>query len=298
MRCVGGADSDVMVDMIIRCGGEDKTTFVFFDTGLEYKATKEHIHYLEQRHGISIQRVVPRKSIPISCKEFGVPMWSKFASDMIYRLQSHDFQWEDEPFDVLIKRYPTCSTALKWWCNVKTGNTTQHCICGAPYMKEFIMRNPPTFKISDKCCFHTKKNMAHSFEKSGGFDLSCLGIRKSEGGVRAAAYTSCFSEHDGGIDRFRPVFYLRDEDKRCYCSHYNISHSRCYTEYGLSRTGCAGCPFGKGFEKELEIASEFEPNLAKAANSIFGKSYEYMRAYLRFREKMKLENKQMVRQTG
>lgn len=25
----GGSDSDVMMDMIIRCGGKDKTTFVF-----------------------------------------------------------------------------------------------------------------------------------------------------------------------------------------------------------------------------------------------------------------------------
>ena len=57
--------------------------------------------------------------------------------------------------------------------------------------------------------------------------------------------------------------------------------------YGLMRTGCFGCPFGKRFEEELRTIEEHEPNLLKAANSIFGESYEYTRQYLLFREKMK-----------
>ena len=35
----GGGDSDVMLDMLVRCGAKDKTDFVFFNTGLEYQAT-------------------------------------------------------------------------------------------------------------------------------------------------------------------------------------------------------------------------------------------------------------------
>ena len=37
----GGGDSDVMLDMLLRCGARDKTDFVFFNTGLEYQATHE-----------------------------------------------------------------------------------------------------------------------------------------------------------------------------------------------------------------------------------------------------------------
>lgn len=70
MQRIGGADSDVMLDMIIRCGGKKKTTFVFFDTGLEYAATKEHIEYLEEKYQIEVVREKPTKPIPISCREW------------------------------------------------------------------------------------------------------------------------------------------------------------------------------------------------------------------------------------
>lgn len=48
----GGWDSDIMLDLLIRCGGREKVTFCFFDTGLEYDATKEHIRYLEETYGL------------------------------------------------------------------------------------------------------------------------------------------------------------------------------------------------------------------------------------------------------
>ncbi len=283
----GGADSDVMLDMIIRCGGRDKTTFVFFDTGLEYAATKDHLKYLENKYKIEIIHRDPKKSIPASCRDYGVPFWSKYASEMMYRLQIHNFRWEDESYEILLKKYPNCKIALAWWCNIQKGNTTQYIIDRSPHLKEYIIENPPDFKISNKCCNYAKKSASKAFEKESKFDMVCTGIRRSEGGVRAAVYKICFSHNDGDADRFRPVFWLRDSDKECYCNHYGVIHSKCYREYGVQRTGCFGCPFGKRFEDELEIISKYEPRLADAANAIFGKSYEYMRGYLKYREDMK-----------
>ena len=49
--------------------------------------------------------------------------------------------------------------------------------------------------------------------------------------------------------------------------------------YGLTRTGCACCPFGRDFEAELTAAKEYEPKLYNAALHVFGPSYEYTRAY-------------------
>ena len=286
--CSGGGDSDVMVDMLLRCGAGDKADFVFFNTGLEYTATFEHLEERERKYGISIHRVNAIKPIPVCVKEYGVPFWSKFASEMIYRLQSHNFQWEVEPFDALILRYPRCKSALEWWCNVTRGNTTQYAIKRAPYLKEFMALNPPTFKISGKCCTYAKKVAAEKFTKGGRYDLRCVGIRQSEGGIRSATYKTCFSDGKG-IDHFRPVFWLRDKDKEEYCEHYGVSHSKCYTQYGLVRTGCFGCPFGKRFEDELKAIEQYEPKLFQAANNIFGESYDYTRRYLAFREKMKRE---------
>lgn len=281
----GGADSDVMIDMIIRCGGKDKTVFVFFDTGLEYAATREHLLCIESKYDIEIVRQPPVKPIPLSCKEYGVPFWSKDISTKLYYLQSHGFRFEDEPFEVLMERYPGCKGGLSWWCNTRPGERFN--IVHTPFLKEFMIQNPPKFKFSAKCCDYAKKIPSHRFEKANGFDLVCVGVRKAEGGARSTAYKSCFTSNDDGIDRFRPVFWLRDKDKDEYCRHYEIVHSKCYTKYGLKRTGCFGCPFAKDIEQELEVVSEHEPRLFKAANNIFGESYEYTRQYLRFREEMK-----------
>ena len=80
--------------------------------------------------------------------------------------------------------------------------------------------------------------------------------------------------------------YLSDT-KKIYEEHYNIEHSRCYNEYGLKRTGCAGCPFGQNFESELLAMKDHEPELFKAVNYIFKNSYEYTRKYRKFVAEMK-----------
>ena len=87
------------------------------------------------------------------------------------------------------------------------------------------------------------------------------------------------------------MFWYKDSDKREYIKAYAIENSKCYTEYGLTRTGCADCPFSRDFEKELKIIKEFEPKLFKAVNNIFGNSYEYTRNYWEFRRKKEEENR-------
>ncbi len=270
----------MMLDMIIRCGGRSKTTFVFINTGLEYQATIDHIDFLESKYGIKILRKRAATPIPTAVKKYGVPFWSKYASDMLHRLQYNNFKFEDKPYEELILEYPNCKTALEWWCNKGEG-TTMYVIDRAPYLKEFMVNNPPKIKFSHMCCDHAKKKVMHSVEKTGKYDMTCVGVRKAEGGIRSA-HKHCFSE--GKLtDQFRPIFWFRDSDKEEYCRYYDVSHSRCYTEYGLERTGCFGCPFGKRFEEELLTIAEYEPRLLKAANAIFGDSYEYTRRYLAFR---------------
>ncbi len=288
MLNIGGADSDVMLDMILRCGGRDKTDFVFFNTGLEYRATLEHLDDLERKYDIKIIRCKPVKPIPVCVKEYGVPFWSKDISGKIYSLQLNDFKWKDEPYEVLADRYPNCKDAIRWWCNEKPGN--RYNISNIQYLKEFMVQNPPQLKVSAKCCPYAKKKPSRKYEHDG-FDLTCIGVRKSEGGARATAYKTCFSESDD-IDQFRPVWWFSNSDKNEYCKHYGIVHSRCYTEYGMKRTGCCGCPFAKDFEENLERMKKYEPQLYIAAVNIFGESYEYTRKYIKFREEMKQSQKQ------
>jgi len=281
----GGADSDVMLDICYKCDNDNKVVYVWCDTGLEYEATKKHLKYLEEKYNIEIIRTKAIKPIPISCREFGQPFLNKRASDYISRLQRHNFDFKDGSFDELYEKYPKCKTALKWWCNEHEDSSSFN-IKRNKWLKEFMIANPPSFNISDKCCKYAKKDVMKKYLKENPVDLHILGVRKAEGGLRAAAYKSCFDENTDGHDDYRPLFWYTDKDKTDYEEKCDITHSECYTKYGLKRTGCAGCPFGRDFEQELKIIEEHEPKLYKAVNKIFKDSYEYTRKYKKFCEEM------------
>lgn len=286
----GGSDSDVLLDMIIRCGGKEKTTFVFFNTGLEYEATKSHLEYLSQKYDIQIETIPPVKPIPLCVKEYGVPFWSKYVSEMMMRLQRHGFEWEDEPFDQLVQKYPKCKAALKWWCNGfvrNDGKMSNFNIGYVSWLKEFIVQNPPDFKISNKCCHYAKKKPAKNYLEKNDFDLNVIGVRKSEGGARSTRYKNCFTETGSGANQYRPLFWITDNDKVEYDNHYGIQHSDCYKVWGMTRTGCAGCPFSTEYEQELLLAEQYEPKFHRAMLKVFGKSYEYRRKFEQFRRDMK-----------
>lgn len=288
----GGSDSDVMLDAVHRVDTQKKARYIYCGTGMEYEATKRHLRQLEEKYSIKIETVDPILPIPTCCRKYGVPFWSKRVSEMIYRLQRHDFKWEDRPFDELIQEYPRCRAALRWWCNEHprkdNGGESSLNIAYAPYLKEYMVANPPPMRIAAKCCQKAKTEPAAKFEAEQEADLVCTGLRKSEGGNRAIAFKTCFSiTREGKADTFRPCFWLTNRDKQDYEVFYGVSHSDCYVVWGMKRTGCPGCPYGKEFEQELKLMQEYEPKFYRAALKIFGASYEYTRGYLRFREELK-----------
>ena len=295
----GGSDSDIMLDMIHKVDEDGKVTYFWIDTGLEYTATKEHLAELEQKYGIEIIHIKPDKPIPTCIKEYGVPFLSKYVSEQMMRLQAHHFQWEDEPLEVLLKKYPKCKVALQWWCGERYSDEngvqkmSRFSIYRNKWLKEFILANPPDFPISNKCCEYAKKKPAKRIVKELDADLDMTGIRKAEGGIRSAAFKTCFSEcKSKGCDTFRPIFWYTDKDKHDYEQMFDVTHSRCYTEYGLRRTGCVGCPFSKHINEELAVIEEHEPNLYKAAMHLFGKSYEYTTKYRAFAKEMKAKERE------
>lgn len=295
----GGADSDDMLDLIMHTVKSeniplDKIHFVFFNTGIEYAATLKHLDELETKYGITIERHRAITPVPLGCKKYGLPFLSKRVSNMISRLQKHNFDFAGDGskgFDELYVKYPKCRCALKWWCNehenLSNRKSSQLNISYNAYLKDFMIANPPTFKISEKCCQGAKKDNAHKLIDELRIDLNVVGIRKAEGGERAISHKTCFEENKNGIDNFFPLFWFTEQDKREYEAHFGVTHSDCYIVYGLKRTGCAGCPFGKDFEAELENAKQFEPKLYTAINNIFHDSYEYTRAYYKYRAERK-----------
>lgn len=299
----GGADSDIVVDMLSKLDDSGKVVYVWYDTGMEYAATKEHLDYLESRYGIKIRREKAIKPIPSSCKEFGQPFLSKYVSAMIERLQRHDFKWENEAYSALLPKYPNAKSALKWWCSrydevlaerfpSQSGKSSKWSISRNRYLREFMIENPPQFMISAKCCNYAKKDVSFKIGREINADLAVTGIRKAEGGVRAGAYTSCTSfDAKKRIDTFRPIFWYTKADKDYYCQRFNIHHSKCYTDYGLKRTGCVGCPFNRNCVEDLTIIEANEPKLYTACVNVFTDAYEYTRKYRQFVAEQKAKEK-------
>ena len=93
----GGADSDILIDLCERAESHF-VSYVFFDTGIEYQATKEHLAELEAKYDVKIHKEKAKVPVPLGNKRYGVPFLSKYVSEMISRLQRHNFQWEDDSF--------------------------------------------------------------------------------------------------------------------------------------------------------------------------------------------------------
>ena len=272
----GGSDSDIVLDLLTKCDNNKIVQYFYFDTGLEYVVTKEHIKYLQEKYNIVITTLKPKVPIPLAVKKYGQPFLSKMVSENIQRLQKHEFKWENKPYEELVKDYPNCKSALQWWCNSRKNNVLLG-ITRNKGLKEFMVNNNPKFNISNKCCKYAKKDLLKDLLKQG-YDLNISGIRKSEGGVRSTAYKTCFDTQDN-YDNYRPIFWFTDNDKLEYRKLFNVNNSKCYTVYGLKRTGCVGCPFGKDYKEELEIVKKYEPKLYKAVTNLFKDSYEYLNKY-------------------
>ncbi len=286
----GGSDSDIVLDIIKKVHHDINVHLVFFDTGIEYEATKRHLEELQEKYDHKINVVKAIKPIPVSVREYGSPFISKYVSEMLQRLQRKNFDFangDKMTFEEAMAKYPKTKSALMWFYNkspnklnddgsIKTISSFN--IDRNKHLRSFLINNPPEFKISNKCCYWAKKKVADNFIKENNIDLNIIGVRKSEGGSRSTAYNGCYDRKDG-ISNYRPIFFYKNADKLEYNDHYDIINSICYSEYGLSRTGCAGCPFARDFEQELEIIKKHEPKLYNAVNKVFGNSYEYTRKY-------------------
>lgn len=285
----GGSDSDMLMDMVIRSGVPlDNVHFVFCDTGIEYEATRRHVIELEKKYGVTIHRVCGKRSMEEIRDMYGVPFISKEASEYLYRLQHAGFEWSDEPFEVLLSQYEKSRASLKWWTNHEGRPPSyRYCIRRRRFLKEYILSNPPSFRISNHCCRILKTQPLGRYCKEMGITLVLTGVRMAEGGIRATSIKGMNVVKADGTHYLYPLWYVSDSLKEEYCREYDVVHSDCYTVYGLKRTGCAGCPIGVSCGYELEVAGRYEPELYDRLIDLFGPCYEYTRGFKEYAEEMR-----------
>lgn len=310
----GGADSDIMIDIIERTRDMfnlPPVRYVFFNTGLEMKATKEHVKETEKKYGVEIEKIRPEINIVQASRKYGIPFVSKIMSGGLSDWQRKGIplsiaQEYDQAEDKAAKRqelrerYPKCESVINFLCCCNAAGeprpNIQLVINSSKYMRDFIAEFPPDFKISAKCCDYCKKKVAHAVQKD--YDMVITGERRDEGGMRSVPRKDntslCFTDTSGGQYRLRPLYYVSDADKSWYKEYYGIRYSDAYEVYGLTRTGCCGCPISYKAVEDLEKIREYEPNVVKAAWNIFGRSYEYRKKYNEYKQMRRDAEKAMA----
>lgn len=295
----GGSDSDIMLHLIEnvrKVYNLPQISYCFFNTGLEMNAIKNHVKDMEKLYGITIAEHKPKKNIIQATREFGQPFVSKIMSSGLEGIQKKNIplsiaeEYANATDKIakrreLKERYPKSETTINFLCGCNSKGEPrpdiQLVINSSKYMLDFITENPPSFKISSKCCDYCKKQVAHSVQKS--FDMVITGERRDEGGMRSVPRKDntnmCFSETADGKHRLKPLFYVSDKDKKWYKEYHNIRYSDAYEVYGLTRTGCCGCPISAKATQDLEKIRPYEPNIVKASWNIFGDSYRYRQQY-------------------
>ena len=310
----GGADSDIMIDLIESCRkivpSLPKVKYVFFNTGLEMKATKDHVKETAEKYGVEIEEVRPEINIVNATRKCGVPFVSKIMSSGLSEWQKKNVplsiaeeyeQAEDKHAkrQELRERYPKCESLINFLCCCNAAGdprpNIQLVINSSKYMRDFIAECPPDFKISAKCCDYCKKHVAHKVQKN--FEMIITGERRDEGGMRSVPRkdntTLCFGETASGQFRLRPLYYVSDKDKAWYKERFGIRYSDAYEVYGLTRTGCCGCPISYKAVEDLDKIGKYEPMITKAAWNIFGDSYRYRQKYNEYKAKRMAEEKQI-----
>lgn len=309
----GGADSDILIDLIERVRhihNLPTVDYCFFNTGLEMMATKRHVKETAEKYGVTIVEHRPKKNIVLATREHGLPFISKIVSSAMENVQTKDLPFSikteyEEAEDKAAKRqelrerYPGAETGINFLCCCNHAGEPrpdiQLVINSSPFLWEFMSEHPPDFKISAKCCDYCKKQVAHKVQKD--YEMVITGERRDEGGMRSvprkgdANQTMCFSETSHGQYRLRPLYYVSDKDKQWYKETYGIRYSDAYEVYGFSRTGCCGCSISARATADLEMLQPYEPNVVKAAWNIFGDSYRYRKLYDEYRTKKRLEMK-------
>ena len=308
----GGSDSDIMIDLIETARkiapSLPNVKYVFFNTGLEMKAIKEHVKHTEEKYGIEIEEVRPKVNIVNATRTYGLPFVSKIMSQGLGEWQKKGIplsiadeyvQAEDKAAKrkELKERYPKCESVINFLCCCNSAGeprpNIQLVINSSKYMLDFIREYPPDFNISARCCDYCKKQPAHRVQKN--YEMVITGERRDEGGMRSVptkdCTTMCFTETASGQYRFRPLYYVSDKDKAWYKETYGIKYSDAYEVYGLQRTGCCGCPISYRAVDDLELIGKYEPNVVKAAWNIFGKSYEYRKKYNEYKAKRMKDKK-------
>lgn len=253
----GGKDSTVLGELIKMAELPTDIPFVFCDTGIEMEAIRNFVKEFDYPNIVTVK---PKKPFPLILKEDGKPVCSKMKSQFLGRYQVYLKDGRD-PMGIQMTRQLISGEAENG--NIKKGFRSNNALA----LKHFNLLWPDLeYKISSKCCDFLKKEPFQRYAKENDMSGVFMGVRNQEGGARSMVYRECVQIR---IKRGReevtsfPIIDWTDENIEEFINYFGIKVSIAYTKYGLDRTGCAGCPFGKILDVELKALYDHEPQKYK-----------------------------------
>ena len=136
-------------------------------------------------------------------------------------------------------------------------------------------------KVSNRCCTYNKEVPMQKYSKATGKN-AIMGVRKSESKTRNAKYNQCLKKNGD----FTPIYDFSNKLMDDIYEAYGIEIPECY-KY-LTRTGCAGCPYGKNVNTELSLLPRLQRMNAvkyfKESYDVKGIDYEHFQTIIGYNE--------------
>jgi len=271
----GGKDSTVLSALIDMAIPGNKIPRVYANTGIEYRLIYEFVEREREReHPWELVILKPETPIKPTLEEVGYPFKSKYHSNILSVYQNSG---DTESVNVYMNRKEPRSGKKKFSEN----------LCPKILMYQFS--EDFHLKVSSKCCDRMKKAPLHKWSKENDKPYSIIGIMPDEGGQRISA--QCLAFRGDKLKAFQPLVPVTKEWEEWFIEKYRIEICEIYREpYNFTRTGCKGCPFALGLQKELDTLEKFFPAERKQCEIIWKPVYdEYRRLNYRLKQ-----NKQMT----
>lgn len=283
----GGKDSTVVLALIKMCEEiytlpENSIKAVFCDTGIELGATRDFVKWCKENWYSNIEIIKPKVTFKWVLDNQGKPIKSKLKSEFLSRYQKNDNM-----------------NAFGYMINGEAPNGKKYIKTKIADKDLHILHKSFDIKASSKCCDYLKKKPFADYQKENDMKGYITGIRTGEGGARELATIKrlqagqkiCTATKGKYIVKM-PIIDWTNEDVEEFIDKYNVPLSKAYTEYGLTRTGCMGCPFAREITENLKVLYEYEPNRYKASMFFLKDVYIAQNVELPFDEEYEKERKQ------
>lgn len=259
----GGRDSCVLSALVDLAIPNNEIPRVYANTGIEYRLILDFIEReREKPHQWKLIVIKPRTPIKEMLERDGYPFKSKKHAKKLGTYQRHGMT----------------KTALAYL------NPDDSSSFACPQMLRYQFTPDFKLKVDYKCCVNLKEKPLNDWAKENNKPYAMIGVMKAEGGSRAKG--KCLAFSNGKLKAFQPLIPITKEWEEWFIESQNVDICDIYKPpYNFYRTGCKGCPFALGLQKELDTLEIFFPVERKQCEIIWKPVYEeYRRIGYRLRK--------------